>query len=144
MQIFVKTRKLSLPCCSPCFRRAGWQTWMLTVSQSLGRPSPLRLSLRILSIMLNRRSRTRRASPQTSNVWSLLESSLKMAEPFPITTFRRSRPFTWSSVFVVECKSLLRLVCLLSPFCFYFIISNRLCSDRKDYHSWGWIFGHYR
>jgi len=44
-------------------------------------------------------------SPLISNASSSQGNSSKTAEPFPITISRRSRPFTLSSVFVVECKS---------------------------------------
>merc|ERR1712131_442527 len=51
------------------------------------------------------RSKTRKVFHQISNVLSSPVSSLKMEEPFPITTSKRNQPFTWSSVFVVVCKS---------------------------------------
>merc|ERR1712221_26223 len=48
--------------------------------------------------------RTRRGFPQTSNVSFSLVNSWKMAELFPIIISRKSRPFTWSSDFVVATK----------------------------------------
>jgi len=53
-------------------------------------------------------NRTRRAFHQTSSVWSLLASSLKMVAPSAITTSRKSRPYTWSFVCEVACKYLSR------------------------------------
>merc|ERR1712096_573072 len=51
------------------------------------------------------RSKTRRESPQTSSVSSLLENSSRMEEPFLTTTSRKNPPFTWSSGFVEVCRS---------------------------------------
>ncbi|ORZ14329.1 hypothetical protein BCR41DRAFT_354687 [Lobosporangium transversale] len=59
--------------------------------------------------MLNRKSRTRKVFLQTSSVSSLLESNLKMDVRFPIIIFKRSRPFTWSSVSVEVCRFSSRL-----------------------------------
>ncbi|KAI8207137.1 hypothetical protein K4K53_000304, partial [Colletotrichum sp. SAR 10_77] len=67
---------------------------------SLARPSPSRLSLATPSTTSSPRFRTRRAFPLISSVLSSLASSLRTAAPSPTTTSRRSRPFTWSFVFV--------------------------------------------
>jgi len=45
-----------------------------------------------------KRSRTRKAFPQTNNALSSLESNSRTAEPLRITTFRRRALFTWCSV----------------------------------------------
>ena len=44
----------------------------------------------------------------TSSVWSLLESSLRMAVPWLTTTSRRSLPSIWCCVCVEACRSLSR------------------------------------
>merc|ERR1712070_1296363 len=55
-------------------------------------------------------SRIRKVFHLISNVWSLLESSLRMDVPFLITISKRSPRCTLSFVFVEVCKSLLRLL----------------------------------
>merc|ERR1719290_705454 len=52
------------------------------------------------------RSRTRRESPQTSSVLSLLASSWRMAELCPTTTSRKSPLSIWSLDSVEECRTL--------------------------------------
>merc|ERR550519_2651248 len=56
--------------------------------------------------MSRQRSRTKKASHQTSNVRFLLESSLRMEELSPITTSKRNLPSTWSCVSAEECRFL--------------------------------------
>merc|ERR1711936_928302 len=50
------------------------------------------------------RSRTKREFPQISNVSYLLASSLRMEEPCPTTTSRRSQLFILFSVCEEECR----------------------------------------
>ncbi|KIO31443.1 hypothetical protein M407DRAFT_219817, partial [Tulasnella calospora MUT 4182] len=52
-----------------------------------------------------RRSRTRKAFPQTSNASSSPASSLRTVVPSATTTSRRSPPSISSAVFVAACKS---------------------------------------
>merc|ERR1719419_1382098 len=54
------------------------------------------------------KSRTRKASPQTSSASSSPASSLKMAGRFQTTTSRRNPPSTWSCAYAAECRSLSR------------------------------------
>merc|ERR1712063_231686 len=65
--------------------------------QILARPSPWRLSHLTPLRMSRPRSRTRREFPQTSRGSSSLVSSLRMEEPFLITTSRRRALFTLCS-----------------------------------------------
>merc|ERR1711966_20424 len=55
------------------------------------------------------RFKTRKVSHQTSKDLSSLESSSKMAEPSPTTTFKKSQLFISSSDLEVECKFSSRL-----------------------------------
>merc|ERR1719153_624791 len=72
---------------------------------SLARPSPLRSSPPTPSRTSKPRSRTRRASPQTSRGRSSLASSLRTEGPSRTTTSRRSPPSTSSSVLGEVCRS---------------------------------------
>merc|ERR1711998_69106 len=62
---------------------------------SLVRPSPSMLSQLTLLRTSRLRSKTRKVSLQISKDLSSPESNLKMEEPFPTTTSKRSPPFTW-------------------------------------------------
>merc|ERR1712021_89381 len=76
---------------------------------SLVRPSLSMSSQQTLSKMSRLRSKIRKASHQISKDLSSLESNSKTAEPFPITTSKRSPPFT-SSLDSEEVNELLLLV----------------------------------
>merc|ERR1712007_400514 len=78
-----------------------WCSDLEVVCKSLSRPSLVRPSLLMLSQLTpsktsRPRSKTRKVSHQTSKDSSSLESNLKTAELFPITTSKRNPLFIWS------------------------------------------------
>ena len=58
------------------------------------------------------RSRTRKESPLTSNIWSLLESSWRTAEPLWTTTYKRNPSYILSSVREVACRYSSKRACM--------------------------------
>merc|ERR1711998_229425 len=82
---------------SPLFT---WSSDLEVECKSSSRPSLVRPSLSMLSQQIplrtsRLRSKIRKVSLQISKDLSSPESNLKMEEPFPTTTSKRSPPFTW-------------------------------------------------
>merc|ERR1711988_1749029 len=95
---------------------------------SLVRPSPSMLSQLIPLKTLRPRSKTKKVFLQTSKDSFLLESNLKMEEPSPTTTSKRSPLSISSSDLEVVCKfSLIPLLVRPSP-----LMSNQLTPSRTS------------
>merc|ERR1711990_1293982 len=106
----LKTEEPSLTTTSKKSPLSIWSSDLEVECKSSSRPSLVKPSLLMLSQLTplktsRLRSKTRKVSLQISKDLSSLESNLRMEEPFPTTTSRRSPPSTWSSDLEEVCKS---------------------------------------